>query len=93
MSFKGRMIHFLMRYRHLLKGQLKRKVIDKNTSIEELRRKSNESASKLVKIPDGVAISQVDYKELYAEWLIPKGAEEKKLILYFHGGGFVMGSA
>lgn len=93
MSFKGRMIHFLMRYRHLLKGQLKRKVIDKNTSIEELRRKSNESASKLVKIPDGVAISQADYKELYAEWLIPKGAEEKKLILYFHGGGFVMGSA
>lgn len=62
MSFKGRMIHFLMRYRHLLKGQLKRKVIDKNTSIEELRRKSNESASKLVKIPDGVAISRLTIK-------------------------------
>lgn len=93
MSVKGRMIHIMLRYRHLFKGKLKRKVVDKSTSIEQLRLDSNASAARLVKIPEGISILESDFEKFYAEWLVPEGADEDKIILYFHGGGFVMGNA
>lgn len=93
MSIKGQMVHILLRYRHLLKGNLKREVIDKTTSIEELRRDCDKAAARFGKIPDGIKFIESDYKPIYAEWVVPAGADEDKIILYFHGGGFVMGNA
>jgi monoterpene epsilon-lactone hydrolase len=93
MSIKGRIMHIMLRYRHLLKGKLKREVIDKSTSIHQLRQDSEESATRLVKVPDGIVFIKSDYNPLYAEWVVPQGADENKIILYFHGGGFVMGNA
>lgn len=93
MSVKGKMMHVMMRNRHLLKGKLKREVINKNTSIEELRRDCDESAAKFMRIPDGISIATADYDACYGEWVIPKGVDENKVVLYFHGGGFVMGNA
>lgn len=93
MSIKGRMFHVLLRYRHLLKGKLKPEVIDRNTSIEELRRKSDETAARLLHLPEGIRIEMTDYDACYAEWIISENADQEKAILYFHGGGFVMGNA
>ena len=78
MSAKGRMMHMMMRYRHLLKGQLKREVIDKSTSIEELRRQCDDSAARLIKIPDGISVVEAGYKPLYAEWIVSSDAEANR---------------
>ncbi len=93
MSFKGRMFHLMLRNRHLLKGHLKREVIDKTTSIERLRRESDEAAAKMFKLPPGIQIIKAQFKPFHAEWVVPEGADMDKVILYFHGGGFVMGNA
>ena len=92
MSLKGKMIHFLMRNRHLLKGKIRREIVDQNTSIEQLRKDCDEAAAKMQKMPDGVIFEKVDGLPVYAEWIIPEEADEDKVILYFHGGGFVMGN-
>ncbi|MDD2402136.1 MAG: alpha/beta hydrolase [Clostridia bacterium] len=93
MSIKGQIMHILLRYRHLLKGNLKREVIDKTTSIEEQRRDCDKAAARLAKMPEGIKFIEADYKPIHAEWVVPARADEDKIILYFHGGGFVMGNA
>jgi acetyl esterase/lipase len=45
------------------------------------------------KFSEGIEIEVADSAPVYAEWLIPEGAEENKAILYFHGGSFIMGNA
>lgn len=92
-SLKGRVMHVMLRYRHLFKGKLKREVIDKSTSIEELRRDSDKAAARFAKIPEGIQFIESGYQPFYAEWVAPQAAAEDKLVLYFHGGGFVMGNA
>lgn len=92
MSVKGKMIYFMMKNRHLLKGKIRREVIDKNTSIERLRFECDDAAERLAKMPDGVSFEKADYQPVYAEWIAPEGADINKVLLYFHGGGFVMGS-
>lgn len=97
MSIKGRMFHILLRNRHLLKGKLHAEVIDQNTSIEALRRDSDATAAKITRLPAGVRFETSDYPDCYAEWALPEGSTsdnlEEPMLLYFHGGGFVMGNA
>jgi monoterpene epsilon-lactone hydrolase len=92
MSFKGRLMHLMMRYRHLLKGKLHREIVDKNTSILKLRKECDEAAERLAKMPEDVSIQIANDFPVYSEWIIPKDSEDKKAVLYFHGGGYVMGS-
>ncbi len=40
----------------------------------------------------GVAVRKDSIAGLHAEWLIPGGAPDHKLLLYWHGGAYVMGS-
>lgn len=49
MSFRGKLFHIMLRYRHVIKGKLKPDVVDKNTSIERLRKETDEMAARLVK--------------------------------------------
>lgn len=93
MSVKSRMFHVILRYRHLLQGKLRREVIDKSTSIERLRAEAEASAARLKQLPEGVRFEAADYAGCNAEWVVPVGARSDKLVLYFHGGGFVMGSS
>jgi acetyl esterase/lipase len=92
MSVKGRMLHLMMRHRHLLRGKIKREVITNTTSIEKLRKECDEAAERLVIMPEGIEIKIADSAPVFAEWIIPEGAEENKAILYFHGGCFIMGN-
>ncbi|MFZ0926982.1 MAG: alpha/beta hydrolase [Syntrophobacteraceae bacterium] len=44
-------------------------------------------------LPQGVRIESVDADGVPAEWHIVPGASEEKVLLYFHGGGWILGSA
>lgn len=93
MSIKGKGFHLLLKHRHLMEGKLRAEVIDEHTSIEALREKTEASAAKLVKEIEGVTYMPADFPDFYAEWIRVAGAPGDKIVLYFHGGGFVMGSA
>jgi acetyl esterase/lipase len=44
-------------------------------------------------LPQDVEIESADADGVPAEWQIIAGASEEKVLLYFHGGGFIFGSA
>jgi len=44
-------------------------------------------------LPQGVGIESADADGVPAEWQIVPGASEEKVLLYIHGGGWVLGSA
>jgi len=82
----------LLKYRHLLKFQ-KKKVIDWQTSIPELRREVEKTAEMFGKLPAGIEATPITIdRGLPAEWIMPAGAAREQVILYFHGGGYVTGS-
>ena len=43
--------------------------------------------------PEGVTCTPVDAGGVSAEWSVAAGVDEAKVVLYVHGGGYVMGSA
>jgi epsilon-lactone hydrolase len=91
-SFKSRIINYLIVHRHLFRGKLKKEVFDFNTSIGGFREQCEKGASKYAKIPEGVSIREEIIAGCKSEWLISEGADETKLIMYVHGGGYVSGS-
>lgn len=46
----------------------------------------------MVKVPEGVEYSSVDCDGIKAEYVVPNNLDNDNLILYFHGGGYAMGS-
>ncbi|WP_186843714.1 alpha/beta hydrolase [Acetobacterium tundrae] len=93
MSTKAKMMYIAMKYRHLFKGQLHPEVINENTSVEKLRQNCDDTALRFFKPMEGISYIPADYSELYAEWIKVENAPEVKVVMYFHGGGFVMGNA
>lgn len=93
MSFKGKAFHFLLKNRHLMKGKLRPEVITKKSSILELREDTDKMAKKLVKNIQGVNYITAAYSKVYAEWVELDSGPKEKVVLYFHGGGFVLGNA
>lgn len=91
-SIKGKLINYLIINRHLLRGKLRKDVFDFNSSIPAFREQCENSVGKYTKIPKGISIKKQNIEGMNAEWLIPSGADPAKIILYFHGGGYVAGS-
>lgn len=48
--------------------------------------------TKLLWTAPGVKVEKCDFRGLKAEWLTPKGVAGRKLLLYLHGGAYVMGN-
>ncbi|CEH34800.1 alpha/beta hydrolase [Romboutsia lituseburensis] len=92
-SLRGKLVRILIANKHLLKGKLKREVIDSSTSIEKLRNDIKTVAEKISKLPRGVKVTTSEFDKFYSEWIIPENCDENKVILYFHGGGFIAGSS
>jgi epsilon-lactone hydrolase len=93
-SLKSRLFIFVLRYQNILRFQWKRKpFVDWNTSIPALRQKTEKAGRLLGKMPTGIRISPAAINGLAAEWVRPAESKSKKAILYFHGGGYVIGSA
>jgi monoterpene epsilon-lactone hydrolase len=51
-----------------------------------------ESSTMFATLPWGVAFNRIEFDHFGAEWLTPNDIESEKVLLYIHGGGFVIGS-
>ncbi|MGB8657123.1 MAG: alpha/beta hydrolase [Candidatus Zixiibacteriota bacterium] len=92
-SLRSRLFVFALKHRHLLRFQLKRRaIVDWNTSIPKLRQEVEKGAGFFGKLPAQIEVSPVQIDDLYAEWIVPSNTTKDRVILYFHGGGYVMGS-
>lgn len=92
-SLRSRFFIFLLKHRHWFGLKLKRDTIDWNTSIPELRKRVEKSAEKFGKLPSDIEIEQALIDAPKSEFLNITGNDNSRLILYFHGGGYVMGSS
>jgi acetyl esterase/lipase len=92
-SIQSRLFIFALKYRHLLRGQLRRRsMITFDTSIPKLREEIEKGADFFGKVPEGMELCPVSIGALKAEWMIPQGSSGDRVILYFHGGGYATGS-
>ncbi len=94
-SFRARLFTFLLRNRHLLQGRLKATAdITFDTSIPDLRKETGKSSGLMGKLPQGFQVQAVDLNGVPGRWVLPSAdAPRDKVLLYFHGGGYVIGSA
>jgi len=68
------------------------KTIDAEKADVHAMRKTWHAAAKVLWTASKVKVEQADVHGLNSEWLTPKGSPEDKLLLYLHGGAYVMGN-
>jgi len=66
--------------------------VDANKADVQSMRKLWHSFANVLWTAPGVDIRETDVAGLHAEWLTPRGAPGGKLLLYLHGGAYVMGN-
>ena len=94
LSLRARIFTFVLNNRHLLRFQLRRRTgVDENTSIEQLRRESERTDGLFGRLPAGFTIEPITIGNMNAERMTPPDARDDCEILYFHGGGYVLGNA
>ncbi|QJW48411.1 alpha/beta hydrolase fold domain-containing protein [bacterium BFN5] len=93
-SLRGRLFKVLLQHRHLFRFQFRKEIIDwsQYESILRFRQQVELGARKFGKVPVGIQILPEQIEHLYAEWIMPEGIAKDKIILYFHGGGYVSGT-
>ncbi len=88
------MVIWLIRNRHHFKLKLGRNYFDpKPEAIVKLRNETEAAGLKFGKIPAGISITPTTIGTMYAEWMKVENADPHKIILYFHGGMYLIGSA
>lgn len=94
LSLRGRLIKFLLQNRHFFSFKFKKERIDWNQyeAILRFRQQVEEGAGKFGKVPKEIKVLPVIIDSLYAEWILPDQTAKDKIILYFHGGGYVSGT-
>ena len=91
-SLRSHVVLTLLKHRHWLQLKRTRPVVDFDTSIANLRAEVERSAAMFGKLPAGIEASPVIIGDRPADWLLPAGSTRDRTMLYFHGGGYVMGS-
>lgn len=61
-------------------------------SIAEHRANGIKNSKMLGDISNDTKVEKINIDGIQAEWLIPLGADKAKVVLYWHGGGYVTGS-
>lgn len=61
-------------------------------NIEYARRGFEKVVSKFNRPLSGFTYTPANIAGIKSEWIMPDGADDKKLLLYFHGGGYATGS-
>ncbi|MBN8928078.1 MAG: alpha/beta hydrolase, partial [Rhodospirillales bacterium] len=56
------------------------------------RRADSDARGRAFGVPQGVTIAPVDAGGVKAEWATPLDADDRRAVLYLHGGGYVIGS-
>jgi acetyl esterase/lipase len=62
-----------------------------NPTVAEMRAGFSQLATKFPGAPD-ITVTRVDAAGVPAAWVVAPGAEHTRVILYLHGGGYVIGS-
>ncbi len=65
---------------------------DPSASIEELREHIKQFWAGFGPLQPGVDVQPVLISAIRGEWVVPESATGRRVILYFHGGGFIAGS-
>ncbi|GMV30450.1 MAG: alpha/beta hydrolase [Rhodanobacteraceae bacterium] len=91
-SLRSRIYLFLLKHRHWLRLQRRPRAIDASTSVPALRQRADASSSRFGRVPSDVHVQPVTIAGCSAEWIVPAQAGRQGVLLYFHGGGYVMGS-
>lgn len=92
-SLRCRFFLFMLRNRHLLRLSFrKEEAVDWEHDLDTVRKSAAKSSKMFGKLPKGVTSTPVDIGGRPAEWIEPMGATRDKVILYFRGGGYVLGS-
>lgn len=58
----------------------------------QVPRDGMEQAAKYFNLADTVTAESFDLQGTPAEWLRPEGSDDEQTLVYYHGGGYVMGS-
>ncbi|HUO49942.1 MAG TPA: alpha/beta hydrolase [Acidimicrobiales bacterium] len=56
------------------------------------QRAAADGVGSMFPVPDGVVVSPLEAPGLRGEWVLAPGADDGRVVLYLHGGGFVIGS-
>ena len=76
-------------------GALRRKLAERpdgaTAAIADLR-EEYDRAVEIFPLPDSVSLEAGTLGGVPGEWLRPEGADPTRALLYFHGGGYVLGS-
>lgn len=93
-SLRGRMVKLMLQHRHLFQFKVRKEIVDWNKyeSILKFRQEVEEGAGKFGKMPGDIKVTPVEIDQLYAEWISPEQAPLDRVMLYFHGGGYVTGT-
>lgn len=70
---------------------LMRRTFGKRMSIDEYRALTNKSSRFSIPVPKSVDVNRFDIHGIPAAWISPSDAGSKKVIVHFHGGGYVTG--
>lgn len=65
---------------------------DPSASIEDLREHIKHFWAGFGPVQTGVDVQPVLISAIRGEWVVPESATGRRVILYFHGGGFIAGS-
>ena len=68
------------------------RALGSGAGIEELRRQFDHVTRRFGAIPEGAAFEPVQLGPVKGEWVRVDGAAAHRVILYFHGGGYVSGT-
>lgn len=77
----------------IYKALLKRIIKTRVQTINELRKDSGLEAMPPAILPKGIEYESVEIAGVPSEWLTPIGCASEMVIVHFHGGGYVSGSA
>lgn len=92
-SLRSKVFLTILRNRHLLQFKSKKETeVDWLYNLDEVRETAMKSAKMMGKVPKGFNIERVRINNMDAEWIYPQGSKRDKAILYFHGGGYVLGT-
>ncbi|MBI2802028.1 MAG: alpha/beta hydrolase [Gammaproteobacteria bacterium] len=66
-------------------------IIAEGATVEQMRKGLDAMGSATPSLP-GIKSAQVDAGGVPAEWITPAGGDTGRVLLYLHGGGYVLGS-
>jgi len=82
----------LTKLRNAILRTLLKLIFKKYGTIEESRANSERSAKWMGKLPADITVEKVNSDGPNAEWIYAADADSEKVILYLHGGGYVIGN-